>query len=214
MMPRVWWIGVGSLTMAPDHTPGSTRNTLSRVISSYTPTIKTLSYARQKKPTLHGPPAPRILLVTMPTAPDTSSTPVVPGNTYIRGASTSFSKSAIPGTPPIKWASLPNPGQEVGCRTGRVCSQHDQTGRPKSHPSPRSAPTPQHHPFHLPRGIQLPHSLGHSPRWIIPETPVSDISQRCADRTLVRVLHDGQSSRTNRSSDFLLAGACDTLAVG
>ncbi|CUS11439.1 unnamed protein product, partial [Tuber aestivum] len=53
-LKRVWWIGVGKLSMAPfhaagDHSPGSTRNTLSRAISSYIPTIKALTYARQKK---------------------------------------------------------------------------------------------------------------------------------------------------------------------
>ncbi|RPA89051.1 hypothetical protein L873DRAFT_1796342 [Choiromyces venosus 120613-1] len=53
-LTRVWWIGVGPLSMAPFHaagyhSPGSTRNTLSRVISTYIPTIKALSYARQKR---------------------------------------------------------------------------------------------------------------------------------------------------------------------
>ncbi|CUS09060.1 unnamed protein product, partial [Tuber aestivum] len=52
-LKRIWWIGVGQLSMAPfhaagDHSPGSTRNTISRAISTYIPTIKALSYARQK----------------------------------------------------------------------------------------------------------------------------------------------------------------------
>ncbi|CUS11111.1 unnamed protein product, partial [Tuber aestivum] len=51
-LKRIWWIGVGQLGMAPlhaagDHSRGSTRNTLSRAISTYIPTIKALSYARQ-----------------------------------------------------------------------------------------------------------------------------------------------------------------------
>ncbi|KAL0631832.1 hypothetical protein Q9L58_009294 [Maublancomyces gigas] len=70
---RIWWIGVGPLGMAPfhaagDHSPGSTQNTLSRVISSYIPTIKALSYARQKKLEFGGPDS-RLLLVAMPTTP-------------------------------------------------------------------------------------------------------------------------------------------------
>lgn len=70
---RIWWIGVGPLGMAPfhaagDHSPGSTRNTLSRVISSYIPTIKALSYARQKKLEFGGPDS-RLLLIAMPTTP-------------------------------------------------------------------------------------------------------------------------------------------------
>lgn len=71
---RMWWIGVGELSMAPFHAAGyhargSSRNTLTRVISSYTPTIKALSYARRKKLNLASKPDTRLLLVTMPTTP-------------------------------------------------------------------------------------------------------------------------------------------------
>ncbi|CUS11099.1 unnamed protein product, partial [Tuber aestivum] len=50
-LKRIWWIGVGQLSVAPfhaagDHTRGSTCNTLSRAISTYIPTIKALTYAR------------------------------------------------------------------------------------------------------------------------------------------------------------------------
>jgi len=50
---RIWWIGTGKLSSAPFHAagvhyPGSTRNTFDRVISSYVPTIRALSYARQE----------------------------------------------------------------------------------------------------------------------------------------------------------------------
>lgn len=73
-LPRVWWIGVGPLAMAPfhaagDHRPKSTNNTMSRAISSYIPTIKALSYARQKKFELLGKQDSRVLLVTMTNTP-------------------------------------------------------------------------------------------------------------------------------------------------
>lgn len=73
-LPRVWWIGVGPLAMAPfhaagDHSRRSKRNTMSRVISSYTPTIKALSYAREKRLEFLTSLDSRILLVTMPTTP-------------------------------------------------------------------------------------------------------------------------------------------------
>lgn len=79
-LPHVWWIGVGPLAMAPfhaagNHFPGSTENTFSRAISSYVPTIKALSYAREKKLKLFRGPETRILLVTMPTTPISSATP-------------------------------------------------------------------------------------------------------------------------------------------
>lgn len=53
MPARIWWIGAGFMGLAPfhaagDHSPGSTNNTLSYAMSSYIPTIKALSYAREK----------------------------------------------------------------------------------------------------------------------------------------------------------------------
>ncbi|RPA95664.1 hypothetical protein L873DRAFT_1812412 [Choiromyces venosus 120613-1] len=99
-LTRVWWIGVGPLSMAPFHAAGyhsrgSTRNTLSRVISTYIPTIKALSYARQKRFELFGgsdnscskdnsrsdnivrKSNARLLLVSMPITPGASNLPGV-----------------------------------------------------------------------------------------------------------------------------------------
>lgn len=79
MFPRVWWICIGRLAQAPFHVAGdnfrlsSTRNTVTRVMSSYIPTIKALLYPRQKKLELCGPDS-RVLLVAMPTTPDTPAT--------------------------------------------------------------------------------------------------------------------------------------------
>ncbi|RPA89356.1 TPR-like protein [Choiromyces venosus 120613-1] len=107
-LKRIWWIGVGQLSMAPfhaagDHSRGSTRNTLSRVISTYIPTIKALSYARQKK--LHlfdecgtslSPELSRnagLLLVPMPETPGATNLPGVHKEVqYIHDSTT---KSAI-----------------------------------------------------------------------------------------------------------------------
>lgn len=73
-LPRMWWIGTGPLAMAPfhaagDHSPGSTRNTLSRAISSYTTTIKALSDSRGKKLESLRAPGSKLLLITMPETP-------------------------------------------------------------------------------------------------------------------------------------------------
>lgn len=85
IFPRVWWIGVGLLGRAPfhaagDHSTGSTCNTICRVISSSIPTTKALAYARQRKLDIlersSGPP--RLLLITMPTTPDTPAIPDAP----------------------------------------------------------------------------------------------------------------------------------------
>ncbi|CUS09068.1 unnamed protein product, partial [Tuber aestivum] len=96
----IWWIGVGQLSMAPfhaagDHSPGSTRNTISRAISTYIPTIKALSYARQKqlqlfeecdssfsaarskKAKILKKRNPRLLLVPMPETPGATKLPGV-----------------------------------------------------------------------------------------------------------------------------------------
>lgn len=80
-LPRLCWIGVGALANAPfhaagDHAAGSTRNTLSRAVSSYIATIKALSYARQTDLNLDADS--RLLLVTMSRTPDTPATPSTP----------------------------------------------------------------------------------------------------------------------------------------
>ncbi|KAH8154785.1 uncharacterized protein LAJ45_01316 [Morchella importuna] len=79
-LPHVWWIGTGKLNMAPfhaagDHARGSTENALSHVISSYTPTIKALSYARGKKLSIFSKPDPRLLLVSMAKTPGGGALP-------------------------------------------------------------------------------------------------------------------------------------------
>jgi hypothetical protein len=50
---RIWWIGTGFASSMPfhaagDHSPGSTENTFSHVISSYALSIKALSYSRSR----------------------------------------------------------------------------------------------------------------------------------------------------------------------
>lgn len=81
-LPHIWWIGVGPLSMAPfhaagDHSPGSSRNTMSCVISSYTPTIKALFYARERDLDLVNNPDAQLLLVTMPKTPGEKDLPDV-----------------------------------------------------------------------------------------------------------------------------------------
>ncbi|KAL0634286.1 hypothetical protein Q9L58_006824 [Maublancomyces gigas] len=76
-LPHIWWIGVGLLGVAPfhaagDYSPGADplQNTLSYAVSSYTPTIRALSYAREKDLTiLNGGRDARLLLITMSTTP-------------------------------------------------------------------------------------------------------------------------------------------------
>lgn len=94
-LPRIWWIGVGLLARAPfhaagDHSRGSTQNTISRVISSYIPTIQALLYSRQKKLAIDT--NPRLLFVAMPTTPETPAILAVPATRGI---------DAIAGCPPI-----------------------------------------------------------------------------------------------------------------
>lgn len=83
-LPRVWWIGTGPLTKAPfhaagDHLKGSTRNCITRVISSYIPTIKALKYARNQEIRLPTSEESQILLVSMSTTPgEPAVSPTVP----------------------------------------------------------------------------------------------------------------------------------------
>lgn len=72
-LPRIWWIGGGLLALAPLHAAGyhdegSTDNTLSHVVSSYSSTLRTLQYARAKawKPL---EPQDKLLSVVAPPVP-------------------------------------------------------------------------------------------------------------------------------------------------
>ena len=67
--PRVWWVGSGLLTILPIHAagyhnPGS--SALDRVISSYTPTVKSLAYAFGKLKSVERLTRQNALLVAMP----------------------------------------------------------------------------------------------------------------------------------------------------
>jgi hypothetical protein len=52
-LPHVWWVGGGLMSLLPlhaagEHIPGSTENTISHVISSYSPSLKSLQFVRNK----------------------------------------------------------------------------------------------------------------------------------------------------------------------
>jgi tetratricopeptide (TPR) repeat protein len=86
--PRLWWCPVGILSYLPLHAAGHhadsqaddpalsghPRTVLDRIVSSYTPTIRSLAYARA-----HHPPSPAgpTLIVAVPEAPGTSPLPGV-----------------------------------------------------------------------------------------------------------------------------------------
>jgi tetratricopeptide (TPR) repeat protein len=75
-LPRIWWIGVGIANSFPfhaagDHSAGSIENTFSWTISSYTPSIKALAFARQRmpQPIIPTNSRPKLLIVEMCTTP-------------------------------------------------------------------------------------------------------------------------------------------------
>lgn len=75
-LPRVWWIGTGLSFSLPfhaagKHSKGSVENVCSRVVSSYTPSIRALAFARQKVMQTRVPHKAngQLLMVTMPTTP-------------------------------------------------------------------------------------------------------------------------------------------------
>lgn len=81
-LPHIWWIGVGKLSTAPFHAAGDyttgdpARNILTHAVSSYTPTLKALSYARERTFTLTAAETTKhLLLVTMPTTPGLRALP-------------------------------------------------------------------------------------------------------------------------------------------
>ncbi|MFD0634263.1 CHAT domain-containing protein [Catenulispora yoronensis] len=85
--PRVWWATGGLLGLLPLHAAGwhdeahAGQAVIDRVISSYTPTIRALRYARQKAATAatgQGGSQSRSLIVAMPTTPAAPGRPEPP----------------------------------------------------------------------------------------------------------------------------------------
>jgi hypothetical protein len=87
--PRVWWCPTGPLAALPLHAAGlhpargddsvrPSATVMDRVISSYTPSLRSLHRARATAPPRQGT-RPRVLLVTMPTTPGLASTANLPG---------------------------------------------------------------------------------------------------------------------------------------
>jgi hypothetical protein len=73
-LPRLWWIGVGLLSKLLFHAAmespyGSGACTMDWVISSYTPSIKTLMYGREKPNNFINLPSVKFLAVTMEETP-------------------------------------------------------------------------------------------------------------------------------------------------
>ncbi|KAJ5614668.1 hypothetical protein N7528_008322 [Penicillium herquei] len=111
-LPRVWWIGVGIATHLPfhaagDHSARSTNNTISRAISSYTPTVKALIYSRERGTTISrlDENKPKAMVVTMPHTPGKVDLPGVErekaaieehsGSTFITSALNEPSSKAV-----------------------------------------------------------------------------------------------------------------------
>ena len=79
---RVWWVGSGLLNILPIHAAGyheSTpiKNAIDRVISSYTPTIKALKYARERNIRVERVESQKAILIGMPKTPNQSDLPFV-----------------------------------------------------------------------------------------------------------------------------------------
>ena len=67
-LPRIWWISSGQMGMMPIHAAGDYASdpkiiTSNYVISSYTPTIKSLAYARRKTTEVRERPGNNVLIV-------------------------------------------------------------------------------------------------------------------------------------------------------
>jgi CHAT domain-containing protein len=78
----VWWVGSDLLSLFPIHAAGyhdsgSQQNVMDRVISSYTPTIKALAYARERSTALSNLLSHKVMLVAMSTTPAHTDLPFV-----------------------------------------------------------------------------------------------------------------------------------------
>jgi CHAT domain-containing protein len=83
-LPRIWWIGTGLASAFPfhaagDRSTGPMESAYCRVISSYSPSIKALTFAKERvsaEITPHYDPL-QMLIVTMPTTPGAEDLPGV-----------------------------------------------------------------------------------------------------------------------------------------
>ncbi|KAI1741794.1 CHAT domain-containing protein [Xylaria scruposa] len=116
-MPRIWWVGTGLASSMPFHaagvhTSGSTKNAFSRVISSYTPSIKALGYAQYRARIMEGARG-SLLIVTMPTTPKEASQPYsytdLPGVVEEREKISNLAAGRIP----LEFLDLPSVDQVV-----------------------------------------------------------------------------------------------------
>lgn len=77
--PRVWWVGSVLLTLLPIHAAGhhnlTSESALDRVVSSYAPSVKSLSYARERAGKTETTSRDNAILVTMPTTPEKGDLP-------------------------------------------------------------------------------------------------------------------------------------------
>jgi len=82
--PRVWWVPTGPLAMLPIHAAGyhreppgkrGRRTVMDRAVSSYTPTLRALGYAREREAA--APAIDRMLIVAMPATPGAGRLPHV-----------------------------------------------------------------------------------------------------------------------------------------
>ncbi|QKX53215.1 uncharacterized protein TRUGW13939_00291 [Talaromyces rugulosus] len=78
-LPRIWWIGTGLASSFPFHAAGdnllgSTERTCYWAISSYTPSIKALMYAKERASTITTSSSNdrKLLIISMPTTPAAS----------------------------------------------------------------------------------------------------------------------------------------------
>ncbi|MFD9461921.1 CHAT domain-containing protein [Streptomyces sp. NPDC060027] len=79
-LPRIWWVLGGPFGLLPIHAAGRHRQktghtVMDRVVSSYTPTIRSLSHARQGA--MAPAPPGKALIVAMPTTPGAPPLPYV-----------------------------------------------------------------------------------------------------------------------------------------
>lgn len=80
--PRVWWVGSGLFNILPIHAAGyhdeiPARSAIDLAISSYTPTVKSLAYVRERAIRVKGDITQKAVIVGMPNTPDHVDLPSV-----------------------------------------------------------------------------------------------------------------------------------------
>jgi hypothetical protein len=207
--PRIWWVTGGLLSSLPIHAAGyhadqagnsCRRTVIDRIVSSYTPSIRALRYARERgNPAA---PAGRSLIVAMPT------TPGVPGRLHHVPAEAERLHSRLP--LPVQLTEPGTPSQDSIAGSQGMPTKANVLALLPSCPIAHFACHSRSDPADPSRSLLLLHDHESDPLTVASLAPVkldqAQLAYLSACRTAVTVAPELIDEAIHLTSSFQLAG--------